>query len=63
MLAAVGIGAYSTIQEAAEAMVRTTTLYTPRKMQAYETMFTLYRNLYENLKPRFEELAQLRSNQ
>ncbi len=63
MLAAVGIGAYSTIQEAAEAMVRTTTLYTPRKMQAYETMFTLYRNLYESLKPRFEELAQLRSNQ
>jgi hypothetical protein len=32
-------------------------------MKAYETMFTLYRNLYESLKPRFEELAQLRSNQ
>lgn len=53
ILAAVGCGAYASVQEACDAMVHAEALYTPRLQSAaqYERRYQIYRGLYDALKP------------
>lgn len=61
MLALVGVGAYASLTQAADAMVKIVDVLEPRTaVQAcYESYYQLYRSTYQALLPVFEQAAQL----
>ncbi len=61
ILASVGTGIYSTVQEACEAIVKTDKVQTPdaENAKVYEKYYQLYRKLYPAMKNSFKELAEM----
>jgi xylulokinase len=61
LLAAVGAGVYSSVQEACAAVIKRGDALTPdpAKKQAYEPYFELYKKLYRTMKDDFKALSRL----
>ena len=61
ILASVGTGIYSTVQEACEAIVKTDKVQIPdaENAEVYEKYYQLYRKLYPAMKNSFKELAEM----
>ena len=61
LLAGVGTGVWSGVEEACRATIRRTSSVAVRPKQAkqYERHYDVYRKLYGDLKERFTEMAQL----
>lgn len=61
LLAGVGTGVWSDVNQACNASIRTTTKIKPnrRSAQQYERFYPVYRKLYGDLKDRFAEIATL----
>ena len=61
ILASVGTGIYSTVQEACEAIVKTDKVQIPdaENAKVYEKYYQLYRKLYPAMKNSFKELAEM----
>jgi xylulokinase len=59
LLAGVGLGVYSDFGEAIAAHVRPARVYTPNDWahQAYDELFPIYRDLYDDVEPYFSRLA------
>ena len=62
LLAAVGAGAYSSVEAACEAAVQVTgsTLPSPEQVKAYDKIYPLYRELYPALTSSFKRIHELR---
>jgi xylulokinase len=62
LLAAVGAGAYSSVEAACEATVKVTgsTLPGPEQVKAYDKIYPLYRDLYPALTSSFKRIHELR---
>ena len=61
LLAGVGTGAWATVEQACKASIRQVTKISPNKRAAavYDKSYATYRKLYDDLKPRFPEIAAL----
>lgn len=61
LLAGVGAGVWSTVEQAAKACIRQTAKINPRRKQAhiYDRAYPVYQKLYADLKERFMELGAL----
>ena len=61
ILALVGAGVYSTVQEACEKIVKTDKVQEPiaENVSMYEKYFRLYDEIYPAVKSNFEKLAQM----
>jgi sugar (pentulose or hexulose) kinase len=59
ILAGVGVGAYSSVEEAAEYMVRIDQVFEPQPElgEIYDETYAAYQETYENLRPVFNRLA------
>lgn len=58
LLAATGVGAFSTVQEACTAAIAITSRTSPGPQSAtYDALYPLYRGLYPSLRPTFHSLA------
>ena len=61
LLAGVGTGVWTSVEEACKSSIRQTQKVAPRKKQsaAYDPYYAVYRKLYFDLKERFAEMAGL----
>jgi xylulokinase len=61
LLAGVGTGAWSSVEEAAKASIKQTKKIAPNKKAAanYERVYGVYHKLYDDLKDRFREISGL----
>jgi len=61
LIAGVGAGVYPSIQEACDRTVKTTGLVKPNteNVATYDKYYSLYRELYRSVKPRFKDLVKL----
>ena len=61
LLAGVGVGVYSTVEEACEATIRVVTSTEPKSedVDLYDAYYPVYRSLYGALKPSFDTVAQV----
>jgi len=61
ILASVGCGLYSSVEEACGAIVRTDNICSPdlQRIQLYDSYYQLYREIYPALRDKFERLSEL----